>query len=65
MKTSEWLREPRLAWEVWQELHKLADLLWEHYEDYFFDWVGEDEESCLEEDVDPAVDLEEEIEKVF
>jgi hypothetical protein len=39
------LSEAKRAWLLWQLLQQLSDLLWDHYEEKFLDFV-------LEEDMD-------------
>ncbi len=54
MRTSE-TAEPRLAWAIWQEIQKLSDLLWERYEEDFWDLTeeeGAEQASGWEEDIE-------------
>lgn len=37
------LSEAKLAWLLWQLLQELSDLLWDHYEEEFLDFVLEED----------------------
>ena len=58
MKSWASVREPRLAWALWQGLEKFSALLWDCYEEDFLDLAKE-------QGVERAKDSEEEIEIPF
>jgi hypothetical protein len=58
MNASARVLEPKLAYDLWQSLMKLSDLLWECYDKDFLEMEGEKQG-------DLAKDLESEIEIPF